>query len=133
MIVCGDCHRTFSFEQDGRYIVNSGPLLRKEADMYNLTEASPGFWVYDTEKRKIDWIDVPHELAKKVLSRKHIERQEKIDQAMEEFVSTMEKVEINDDSISVDFKNNLISFLEENKIEDGVKDILSETMDEEIK
>jgi len=34
---------------------------------------------------------------------------------------------------SVDFMSNLISFLDSNKVEDGVKDILSEVMDEELK
>jgi len=135
LIVCGDCHRRFLFEQDGRFIVNSGPLFRKEADMYNLTEASPGFYVYDTnedvEDEMINWIDVPHEPANKVLSRNHIERQEEIDEAMEEFVS---KMKINDDKItSVDFMSNLVAFLDNNKVEDGVKDILSEVMDEELK
>ena len=119
------------FEQDGRYIVNSGPLFRKEADMYNLTEASPGFYFYNTNNKKLKWIDVPHESADKVLSRNHIERQEEIDEAMEEFVS---KMKINDDEMtSVDFMSNLISFLDSNKVEDGVKDILSEVMDEELK
>ena len=131
LIVCGDCHRKFMFEQDGRYIVNSGPLFRKEADMYNMTEASPGFYFYNTNNKKLKWIDVPHESADKVLSRNHIERQEEIDEAMEEFVS---KMKINDDEMtSVDFMSNLISFLDSNKVEDGVKDILSEVMDEELK
>jgi len=131
LIVCGDCHRKFMFEQDGRFIVNSGPLFRKEADTYNLTKASPGFWVYNTDDKNLEWVDVPHESADKILSRQHIERQEEIDDAMEVFVS---KMKVNDDEMtSVDFRSNLISFLEKNKVEKGVKSILSEVMDKELK
>ena len=137
LIVCGDCHRRFAFEQDGRYIVNSGPLFRKEADLYNLTEAIPGFYVYDTGKRTLDWVGIPHGLPNDVLSRDHLDRQERIDKAMEEFINSMHlyegEGEEEDDSAVVDFMGNLGVFIKENKIGKGVIDVLSSVMDEEIR
>jgi len=134
LIVCGDCHRKFAFEQDGRYIVDSGPLFRKEADAYNMTH-EPGFYVYDTDKRGLDWVGVPHEPASEVLSREHLERQERINLAMEEFISSMHLYEGEEDeeSVAVDFMGNLQAFLQENDVGKGVIDVLSSVMDEELR
>jgi len=131
LIICGDCHRKFYFERKGRIIVNSGPLFRKEADDYNMNKARPGFYVYDTSDQGLEWVEVPHEPADKVLSRAHLDRQEEANEAMEEFISSMS---VNDGNFkNVDFVSNLVSFLERNEMEQDVKDILSELMDEEIK
>ena len=136
LIVCGDLHRKFLFEQEGRYIVNSGALLRKEADAYNMTEASPGFWVFNTDGKyeDLEWVDIPHSPGLEVLSRDHIERQERIDGAMEELISGINdmKEEI-DESESFRFVDVLNSILKENEIGKGVSDILAGIMDEEIR
>ena len=135
LIICGDCHRRYNFMRKGRIILNSGPLFRKEADDYNLNKARPGFYIYDTDDRNLDFVEVPHEPADKVLSRAHLDRQEEANEAMEEFINSINFTEVGEKNKNknVDFISNLVGFLERNEMEQGVKDILSELMDEEIK
>jgi hypothetical protein len=128
IILTGDCHRKFLFEDKGRFICNTGCIMRHIADEYNLTY-EPGFYGYDGEE--LEWISIPHEPADKVLSREHIEEKNKREKALDEFVSN---VNSSDSEISnLSFVDNLIDFTQKNKISTEVKDILAETIDEEIK
>jgi len=52
LILCADIHRHFYFSDKGRYLVNTGPMMRKEASHYNFSH-EPCFYVYDTETKKL--------------------------------------------------------------------------------
>lgn len=73
LVLCGDVHRTFMEEFNGMVVMNSGPLIRKEADEYNMTH-KPGFFYIDMEEVTIDFYEVTHRPAGEVLSRSHIEK-----------------------------------------------------------
>lgn len=122
LILCGDIHQKFCIEYEGRFIVNTGPLIRKEASIYNFTH-KPGFFVFDTETRKIEWVEIPHQDAELVLSRNHIEYEKQTKTIMDEFVSSVQNVEIDDD---VFFVSNLWKFTRENKVNKNVIGLLSE-------
>jgi len=123
LIICADIHQKFMYKApSGRIILNSGPLLRLEAD-----EAShePGFFVYDTEMKKVDWVNVPHEPAENVISREHLIKKEEMDTMLEGFVKAIKE---DSQGMGLSFQDNLSAFIKENEIEEEVRMILSRTM-----
>lgn len=74
IIICGDIHRRFFIEKNKRVIMNSGPILRKDASNYFLDYA-PSFFFYNKDKGDISLIEIPHK--KNVISRTHLELKEK--------------------------------------------------------
>jgi len=124
LILCADVHRMFCFEKEGRAIVNVGPMMRQEATEYNFKH-NPGFVVYDTDTREIEWVDIPCAPAEKVLSRDHIERKKETEQMLDNFVEALGESKAVE---GVSFQENLWQFVKENKIEQPVVDILSEIM-----
>lgn len=122
LIVCGDIHQKFCIKDKGGYICNSGPLLRKEASVYNFTH-KPGFYIFNTESVDApEFIEVPHQPAEEVLSRTHIEYAESAESALNEFVSSIEKSEVQDE----DFRTNLMSFIKSNQLPENVVNLLME-------
>lgn len=71
IILCGDIHRRFKVEEGNRVIINSGPMLRKEASTYFM-DYSPGF--YFLRNGKMKFIKIPHN--KNAMSRDHIKLKE---------------------------------------------------------
>lgn len=126
LILCGDIHQSFIIEKQGRFIVNCGPMLRREATEYNFTH-KPHFLVYDTEALTIDKVIIPHETASKVLSREHIIQEEQTELMLEDFIESVKTGEVE----SASFTENLWAFLKDNNIEQDIVDILSEVMEEE--
>lgn len=126
LIVCGDIHRKFMVEYQGRFIVNSGPMLRLDADEY-MFEHKPGFWVYDTNRKEVNWQEIPHEEADIVLSRVHIERRKEVEFMMKDFIDSISE-QVNFD---MDFESNIVNFIKMNKVEEEVQDILKEVMKDE--
>ncbi len=126
LILCGDIHRTFQVKVDGRYIVNPGPMLRADADEYMMSH-KPQFcsWRDEEVKLPITMVEIPHKGSDEVMSRKHIEEAESVKAEMGSFVSSVEEVDFES---AVDPKANVYRYLEENKIEQDVVDILSATM-----
>lgn len=124
LIVCGDAHQRFIFVHDGRIICNSGPLLRLEAskEMY---AHEPGFFVYDSDTRKIQWVMIPHSKAEDVLSRIHIETKEQVNETLEKFIQSMTT---NDNTFDFNFVDNLMSFMEKNTVSNDVRKVISNVM-----
>ncbi len=125
LILCGDIHQSFIIEKQGRFIVNCGPLLRREATEYNYKH-KPHFLVYDTEARSIDQVIIPHETASKVLSREHIIQEEQTELMLEDFIESVKTGEVE----SASFTENLWSFIKQNNIEQEIVNIISEVMEE---
>jgi len=125
-IICGDFHRRFVFLADiGRILVNPGPLLRMEATEYNM-EYEPKFAVLDTETQIVDWIDIPHEPAEKVLTRRHIESKKETENMLDDFIKNISV----DHKITFSFKENLQEYLTKNEIKQDIINIISKVMEE---
>ena len=111
LILCGDIHRTFKFaSSDGkRFIVNTGPLLRREATIYNYTH-KPGFWVYDAKKKLLSSYKViPHEKAEEVLTRAHLDKKELVNKKLSKFIEAVKKAQSKSGvGLKADFKTNLM-------------------------
>ncbi|RLC88846.1 MAG: hypothetical protein DRJ03_00995 [Chloroflexi bacterium] len=122
-IVCGDIHRSFYYmDSVGRWITNTGPLMRLEASEYNF-EHEPFVYRFDTEARSLHKIRIPHAPAEEILSREHIEIQTTTTQMLEEFVQTIET-----DSVEhVNIYENLLTLLEnvDNDVRAEAEDIVS--------
>jgi len=126
LIVCGDIHRKFHVKYKGRHIVNSGPMLRIDADEY-MFDHEPGFWVYDSKIKEVEWEEIPHKSAEEVLSREHIERKKEIVLMMDDFIESIS----GEVDMDVDFEENVMLFIKENKIDEEVQQVLEYTMQEE--
>lgn len=124
LILCADIHRHFHFKSNDRHLVNTGPMMRKEATAYNFTH-KPCFYVYDTETKKLTKETIPHEPAEQVLSRKHIESSAEADTMLETFIAAVNDTDM---AVGADLVDNIHAFLRKNKIEKTVCDILEEVM-----
>ena len=124
LILCGDIHQKFLFEEDGRTICNTGCILRKSVDQWDYI---PGFYVYDTETKETKWQEIPHSPPEEVMSREHLDQVESKNKMLEEFISTVKN---RGGEKGISFKDVLLQVLEENKIEEEVKEALSEVMEE---
>jgi DNA repair exonuclease SbcCD nuclease subunit len=76
IVICGDVHRKFMEEIEGTIFLNSGPMVRKEADEYNMIH-EPGFFFIDVKKERIKFVTIPHRPAEEVLTIQHIERKKR--------------------------------------------------------
>jgi len=123
LILCGDIHRKFLERDENRLICNTGPMLRKTAEEYSF-EHKPGFFVYDTVDRSIDWEEISHKKAASVLSRDHIEDPKEVRYMLDDFIDEMSK----DIKIDTDLVKNIYSFIEANDIAQEVQDLLAEVM-----
>lgn len=72
LVICGDVHRKFMDEHNGVIVMNSGPLVRKEADEYNMIH-KPGYFLIDMEDVTINFHEITHRPAKEVISRDHVQ------------------------------------------------------------
>lgn len=125
LILCGDIHRHFVVESGGRYLVNTGPMVRRTADRYNFSH-KPCFYVYDTNDKALEKHIIPCEPAEKVLSRDHIEMREDSELMLEEFVSSVDNTGIDE----VSFEENLKKFVQGNEIDQEVIYAITEVMEE---
>ena len=129
LIVAGDIHQKYIFEYEGGYICNSGPLLRKEASIYNFLH-KPGFWFVNIEdianhKDVPVFIEIPHQPAEEILSRTHLGYEKESESVLNEFISSISDTKIEE---GVSFVDNLWRFVKENNIEKPVVDLLSEVI-----
>lgn len=133
VIVCGDIHRAFEHSYKERHIVNTGCLVRDTADKYNFTH-KPGFYVWDSATNELWFEEVPHKPAAKVLSREHLQEEERLHSVFDEFFAKMEESEQErGDAPAVSFTDNLVDVAQEAGLGEDVCDLIAETMDEEVK
>lgn len=125
IILCGDIHRKFCIEKNGRYILNAGPMIRREANEYNFTHKIC-FFVYDTETTKMKEEIIPHRKAEEVLSRDHIEREKEIDVLLDDFISSIKE----DFEGGINLSENIRIFMEQHNISENIRNIISKVMSE---
>ena len=119
LILCGDIHKHFVYKLDGRIIVNTGPLLRKEATQA-MVEHHPCFYVFDSNTGALDSVEIPHRPSEEVLSFEHLEKQNRTNKLLEEFVTKIKTDEVP----TVSFIDNLLNWIEKNNMSDEVKIII---------
>lgn len=137
LILCGDAHTRFVYEtEDHRIICNAGCLIRKVSRKEffdNPWDHKPGYYIYDTVKRRIKWIEIPHKPIDEVLSRRHLE----LSNLVEESISSLVEILGDDANLyegdETEFMAILTKILKENKIRKSVVKLIGDTIDEEVK
>uniref|UniRef100_A0A6M3M219 Uncharacterized protein n=1 Tax=viral metagenome TaxID=1070528 RepID=A0A6M3M219_9ZZZZ len=97
-------------------------MIRKSVDLW---DHEPGFFIYDIDSREVERHEIPHKPAEGVLSRKHIEDEKQINEMLETFIQAVSSKEV---EVGASFEDNLEMFIEENKVEEDVVNIISGVM-----
>jgi DNA repair exonuclease SbcCD nuclease subunit len=124
LVVSGDNHTGFIVENEHyQVLINCGALMRAEASQA-MFDHKPFVVVFDTDDGSYKQIFIPCKSADEVLDRSKIEQIAERDEKLEAFISGL----TGEYSIELDFRKNLEEFFKVNKIDDGVKEILSEVL-----
>jgi DNA repair exonuclease SbcCD nuclease subunit len=114
LILCGDNHRTFVEEYEGRLLVNPGSLMRMDADQID-HKPSIFLWYSDNSVKQIF---LPIEEG--VVTRTHLVEKEERNERLEAFVT-----KLNDDyKTTVSFEDNLTQFFNANEVDPETKQII---------
>lgn len=116
-IFTGDYHKNFVYEEDGRYVINSGCLIRQVSDM---KDYQCGVYFVDTEKEIIEFIPIIDN--EELVNDEYIIRENEREERIESFVNKLKDVE----SVSLDFIDNIEKALLVNKIDEKLKDCIKE-------
>jgi|GEM_PF-1476957 len=91
LIMCGDVHRRFlAVGPDKQLIINSGPIMRLEANDYNMN-LNPSVLFYSTDTGKYEWHQLPAARGRDVLSRDHIQAREDRKMLLDTFIASIDK------------------------------------------
>ena len=123
LILLGDSHQKLVYADEAeRMVCNSGCLIRKDT---TLLSHKPGFFVYDTEAKSMDWVDIPHEPPERCMSDKHLRDTEESNEMLQSFVSS-----VNGDEIETEgsFEANLDKFVKQHGIADDIQLLISQEM-----
>lgn len=123
IIVAGDIHQKYRINSGNRVIINSGPLIRKEATEYNFLH-KPGFYFLGKE---LEFVEVPHPPAEQVLNRNHIEYREESEGILGDFINSIQSVEIEEEASVTE---NIQAFVKKNNIKQSVVNLISEVANE---
>jgi len=135
LILAGDIHRKFQHTIGGRHIVNTGPMVRREASKYNLQHV-PMFFVYNVKRNILKEILLPCRPSEEVLNRDHIDQKDRDDDIAANFGDTMPKfVKLLKDggSTNINLKLNIKNYIDScgGIINGEVKQIISKEMEDE--
>ncbi|MFA5048695.1 MAG: metallophosphoesterase [Patescibacteria group bacterium] len=122
-IFIGDNHRNYVYENNNRYVISPGCLVRQTID---LVDYKAGFYFVDTDKGDIERIDYDDgKLSYEYLSQK--KEDARFDKKIENFVDSLSS----DGEVSVDFVDNLKREADANSEELGTaSEIIYEVLEE---
>jgi DNA repair exonuclease SbcCD nuclease subunit len=120
-IITGDNHQTFVEEYKGRILVNPGSITRQSAKQI---DHKPCVFLWYAETNTVEQVFLPIEEG--VISREHIEIEEKRNERIDAFISGLN---INWEH-GVSFKANLLKFYEKNKVEKDIKELVQKFIEE---
>ena len=122
LFVTGDNHQAFVEEDNGRYIVNCGSLMRANIDQ---VDHKPRVYIYDTEKRNLEEIFLKVAPVKKVLDIKKAEVQKERDERLELFISNLKQGE---KGTTFDFIDRLYEAMNDKKVGQEIREIIKEAL-----
>lgn len=107
-VFTGDYHHNFHYEKNGRSVINPGCLLRQASDM---KDYQCGVYFVDTEERIVSFVPIiDNELF---VDDSYILKQNERTERIESFVDKLQNSEL----VSLDFVENVKSFMVQNKLE----------------
>ena len=120
LVVSGDNHHHFMVEQDGRYLVNCGSLMRTNIDQQG---HKPVFYIYDTDDRTIEKYEIPIASAEEVFD---LENYETLTSNRKEARAFIEELGRRGELSGFDFEQDLQDVMEENPEEIMARLIIEE-------
>jgi len=88
LIVSGDNHQTFYYEDKGRWLINAGSLMRNKIDQ---EDHKPCVFIFDTDSRSFDQYRVPVKPFGEVFNLEVAEREEKKNKRLQELSDSLKK------------------------------------------
>ena len=127
LILCGDIHQHFCFKTKYNIILNTGPMLRREATEYNF-EHHPCFYLYNTDTGDLRKEIIPHAPAEQVMERKHLEMAKETEGMMVDFIARVQKT-LEQESPGVDVTANFKLIMGKMDLPKTTKDLILEVVD----
>jgi len=121
MILTGDNHQPFTQEYRGRLLVNPGSMMRQTADQINY---KPAVWLYYADTNTVEPVYLP--IEKGVVTREHLDVLVEKENRIMAFIETLNREGLD----FVNFKQNLKVFFQRNDVDQKVKDIVHEMIEE---
>lgn len=124
LIVSGDNHKSFIVSTGGnkpRHLINCGSLMRSKIDQIH---HKPFFCIFDTETRSYEKHYIPIQDWSEVFDLETKVKEEQKDEMLTSFVSSLSQHK----EIGLSFQDNVANFMNENNIEQGVRDIVNWSM-----
>jgi predicted phosphodiesterase len=119
LVLTGHNHKPFVVEHERRLLVNPGSLMRSTSDQ---ADHKPRVYLWYADDNHVEPVFVPIEEG--VVSREHIEVVENRDERIDAFVSRLS----GDWEVSLSFERNLEEFFGKNRVRQGVKDLVWESV-----
>lgn len=124
LIISGDNHSFFTQSYKGRTLINCGSLMRSTIAQI---DHKPKYFVYDIDSREYEIFDIPIEPIEEVMNIKGAQEEKEKDEKIEAFVEGLsEEVEI-----SLDFLKDMNTYLEKNKVDKEITQIIKDCLGEE--
>lgn len=121
LILTGDNHQPFTQEYKGRLLVNPGSMMRQTADQIDY---KPAVWLYYSKTNTVEPVYLP--INKNAVTREHLDVVEEKENRILAFIETLNKEGLD----FVNFKQNLRVFLQKNKTNEKVIDIINKFTEE---
>lgn len=118
LILCGDIHRDFIYKKDNQIICNTGPIMRLEANQFNLKH-NPKFYIYDTKTKKLETKYIPCKSSIEVLKKEHL----KI--SNDNNLSLIDDIQINIDRKEINVNNIIDELISKSDNKKEIKNIIS--------
>lgn len=118
LILCGDIHKDFIYKKNNQIICNTGPIMRLEANQFNLKH-NPKFYIYDTKTKKLETKYIPCKSSIEVLKKEHL----KI--SNDNNLSLIDDIQINIDRKEINVNNIIDELISKSDNKKEIKNIIS--------
>jgi predicted phosphodiesterase len=119
LILSGDNHNAFTVEQDGRWLVNPGSMMRTTADQI---DHKPRVYLWWAETNEIQAVYLP--IQHGVISREHIKDSKGIELRNQAFIERVNSM----DSLEIVYEDNIAEYFKKYRTEKSVKNKVFEAL-----
>ncbi len=119
LIISGDNHQFFHSEVDGKHLFNCGSLMRMTTAQLNHI---PRIVLFDTDTKEYEIVDIPVRPISEVFDLSKVEEKKEKEEKFNAFVKGLSESK----DISLNFQDQLLSYIKENEISDDIKNIIME-------
>jgi DNA repair exonuclease SbcCD nuclease subunit len=123
VFVVGDNHKSFVYEDNNRFVFNTGCITRQSL---NEKDYKPSIILFDTETRKYEQIYLPDN-QKNVFKEEQASKQIKRENRVDSFIKLVGE----NNKITFNYEDNIKKYCQENKIEKEVINELDDLLEEE--